>query len=48
MSSFLVAIIGLIYLGASISCVFEGKLAWALLNSFWGGGSLTISYLMSQ
>jgi len=46
MSSSLVALIGGIYLLAAGACVLEAKYAWALLNLFWGGGNLVISYLM--
>jgi hypothetical protein len=45
MSSALVGFIGAVYLVASASFALEGRYAWALLNLFWGGGNLVISYL---
>lgn len=45
MSSSLVFIIGLIYLGAAFTFLGEGKPAWALLSFTWGVGNFVLAYL---
>lgn len=40
--------IALLYLGASVSFVFERKFLWALIALSWGIGNLALAYLASH
>jgi hypothetical protein len=40
--------IGLLYLGASVSFLFERKFLWAVIALSWGIGNLALAYLATD
>jgi hypothetical protein len=44
----LMFLVGLIYLGAAISWLFDKKWAWATLAICWGIGNLVLAWLAKE
>jgi hypothetical protein len=48
MGRLLMFVIGLIYLAAALSFIFERKFLWGLVAVCWGVGNLALAYLASH
>jgi hypothetical protein len=48
MARWLMIFIGLVYLAAALSYLFEKKWPWAVLALCWGVGNLVLAYLSEK